>query len=412
MAAPLRFHEFLLRNAPYLSAGVLLTFLSSFGQTFFISVFAGPIQAEFGLSHAGWGAIYMVGTTASALVMVAAGGLSDVLRVRQLGAFVLCGLAAACVLMALNRNYWVLPLSVFALRFFGQGMSTHLAVVAMARWFVATRGRALSIAALGVSLGQALLPLIFVALMVRFDWRMLWLLSAAICLLGAPLLLRLLSQERTPRATSQDVSSTGMDNRHWSRGEVLRTPLFWLMVPSILGPAAFSTAFFFHQLHFATTKGWSLLELVAYFPFFTVMSVLAMLVAGWALDRWGAARLMPLYQLPMVAAFAIFATTASGIGMAAGFLAMALSVGAHAVLPSSFWAEAYGTRYIGAIKSLVMAVMVFGTAIGPGLTGALIDLGIDFDAQGYGIAVYFLLTTLCIWVGVRGARQRLNPRAA
>ncbi|WP_417839675.1 MFS transporter [Tritonibacter scottomollicae] len=412
MSQPIRFHEFLLSNAPYLSAGVLLTFLSSFGQTFFVSVFAGQIQTEFDLSHAGWGGLYMVGTTASALLMVAAGGLSDIMRVRHLGAFVLCGLSAACLLMALNHSYWVLPLSIFALRFFGQGMSTHLAVVAMARWFVAARGRALSIAALGVALGQALLPLIFVALMTILDWRTLWLVSAAVCLIGAPVLVRLLSQERTPQSSSKDVSSTGMDNRHWTRWEALRSPVFWLMVPSILGPAAFTTAFFFHQLHFATTKGWTLLELVAYFPFFTVMSVVSMLVAGWALDRWGATRLMPLYQLPLVAAFVIFATVSSGVGMAAGFLCMAASVGAHSVLPSSFWAEVYGTRNIGAIKALVMAVMVFGTAIGPGLTGLLIDLGIDFGDQGYGIAVYFLLTTLCMVIGVTGARKRLTPVAA
>ena len=121
---------------------------------------------------------------------------------------------------------------------------------------------------------------------------------------------------------------------------------------------------------------------------------------------------MPLYQLPLVAAFVIFATVSSGVGMAAGFLCMAASVGAHSVLPSSFWAEVYGTRNIGAIKALVMAVMVFGTAVGPGLTGLLIDLGIDFGDQGYGIAVYFLLTTLCMVIGVTGARKRLTPVAA
>ena len=45
------FARFLRDNAPFLSVGVLLTFVSSFGQTFFISVFAGEIRAEFGLSH-------------------------------------------------------------------------------------------------------------------------------------------------------------------------------------------------------------------------------------------------------------------------------------------------------------------------------------------------------------------------
>jgi hypothetical protein len=57
---------FLLDNARWLTVGVLLTFLSSFGQTYFISVFAGEIRAGFGLSHGEWGGIYTLGTTASA----------------------------------------------------------------------------------------------------------------------------------------------------------------------------------------------------------------------------------------------------------------------------------------------------------------------------------------------------------
>ena len=64
------FKEFLLRNAPFLGVGVLLTFTSSFGQTYFISIFAGEIRQEFGLSHAAWGAIYAAGTMASAVVMI------------------------------------------------------------------------------------------------------------------------------------------------------------------------------------------------------------------------------------------------------------------------------------------------------------------------------------------------------
>jgi hypothetical protein len=38
---------FLCANAPWLAAGFLLTFASSFGQTFFIAVFVGEIRADF-----------------------------------------------------------------------------------------------------------------------------------------------------------------------------------------------------------------------------------------------------------------------------------------------------------------------------------------------------------------------------
>ncbi len=411
MSTPDRLSRFLVKNAPFLAAGGLLSFLSGFGQTFFISVFAGQIRLEFGLSHAAWGGLYMLGTTASAIVMVWAGGLSDVFRVRHLGPMVLVALALACLAMALNHSLWALPLVIFALRFFGQGMSSHIALVAMARWFVAARGRALSIASLGFSVAEALLPLGFVAMMQVLDWRTLWLLAAALVLCGAPVLAKLLAQERTPQSTSESNSTFGMDNRHWSRGEVLRSPLFWCMAPALLGPPAFVTAFFFHQLHFATTKGMEHLQLVAFFPLYTGLTIVAMLVSGWALDRWNAVRLMPFYQLPIALAFLCFAAAGGPLGIALGFLFLAMTNGAQATLPNSFWAECYGTRNIGAIKALAMAIMVLGSAIGPGLTGLLIDLGLPFAQQGYGIAAYFLGASALMKLGILRARARLSPPA-
>ena len=200
---------FLSRNAPWLAAGGLLTFLSGFGQTFFISIFAGELRADFGLSHGAWGGLYSLGTAASAVVMVWAGALTDVFRVRVLGPMVLIGLSLACIAMALNPYVSGLPIVIFALRFFGQGMASHVAVVAISRWFVATRGRALSVATLGFAAAEALLPVGFVAMMAMVDWHLLWVVAAAISLCGMPLLMRLLREERTPQSISESQAWIG-----------------------------------------------------------------------------------------------------------------------------------------------------------------------------------------------------------
>ena len=234
---------FLRSNLRWLTAGMLLTFLSSFGQTFFISIFAGEIRETFEISHGQWGGIYALGTTASAALMVWAGGLTDRFRVRALGAVILAMLMVACLFMALNPVWWLLPLVVFGLRFTGQGMTSHIAVVAMSRWFIATRGKALSVATLGFALGEALLPLIFVSLLVSWDWRALWGIAALIAVAGIPVLTLLLREERTPQSMAQSDQALGMRARHWSRGQTLRHPLFWFMVPALLGPGAFNTAF-------------------------------------------------------------------------------------------------------------------------------------------------------------------------
>jgi len=393
--------SFLRDNAPFLAAGALLTFLSSFGQTFFISVFSGEIREGFGLSHGEWGGIYMLGTMASAAVMVWAGGLTDHFRVRVLGPVVLIGLAAAALAMALNPWAGALIAVVFLLRFFGQGMASHIAVVAMARWFVATRGRALSVASLGFAVGEATLPILFAFLLTLADWRLLWTGVALVPLLGALVLGWLLGKERTPQSHATTETSLGMRGRHWTRAQALRGPLFWLMLPAIMGPAAFNTAFFFHQVHLAEVKGLAHVELVALFPAYTLMSIGAMLVAGWGLDRVGTGRLMPFSQLPMVAAFTVFALAGGQATMFAGLMLLALTTGATSTLPNAFWAEFYGTAHIGAIKAMAAAAMVLGSAIGPGLTGVLIDLGIGIERQFLGISVYFLFASALMWLGIR-----------
>ena len=405
------FARFLIENARWLAAGALLTFMSGFGQTFFISIFAGEIRSELNLSHGEWGAIYAMGTTASAVVMVWAGALADRLRARVLGTSILMGMVAACLLMAATPSVLILPFAVFALRFTGQGMAGHLGIVVMSRWFSQMRGRAIATASFGFSLAEVILPISFVLLLSWFDWRLLWVAAAVIVVLSIPALRHLLKAERSPGEMSEATESLGLDGIHWTRRMAVKHWLFWLMVPAILGFSAFGTAFLFHQVHFAEIKGISHLSLVSSFPLYTAVSITSLMIFGWALDRFGVTRLLPFYELPIAIAFVCFALAPGLPAIWLGLLFFGISTGAASTLVPAFWAEVYGTRHIGAIKAMAAAVMVLGSAIGPGLTGGLIDFGIGLEVQYIGVALYFALVTIGLWRGVRrvetGAAQ--NP---
>ena len=400
--------RFILQNSRWLTAGALLTLISSFGQTYFISIFAGEIRTAFNLSHGDWGAIYGFGTFASAIVMIWSGGLTDVMRVRHLGPIVLAALVASCLFMALNPWVALLPVVIFCLRFTGQGMSTHIAAVAMSRWFVANRGKALSVASLGFSIGEACYPILVVSLLLFFSWQSVWILAAGVAALAIPALLWLLAEERSPQSSATEGQSLGMCGRHWSRNQALRHPLFWFMIPALLGQSAFNTAFFFLQVHFAEIKGWEHLQLVAMFPVYTLVSIAAMILSGILLDKLDTARLIPYFQLPMIVAFLIFAFGQSLIAALVGFIFLGLSSGANATLPNAFWAEFYGTKHLGSIKAAAAAVMVLGSAIGPAVTGVLLDYDLPLDTQYVAVSVFFGFSSLMMWAGVKRVRTRLS----
>lgn len=402
---------FLRDNAPWLAAGTVMTLASSFGQTFFISIFAGAIRAEYGLSNGDWGDAYTFGTLASAATMMAFGSIADRMGAGRLAAIVMAALAVFCLGMALTPAAWALPFLIWGLRFFGQGMLTQTPAVAVARWFRANRGRAISIVFLGVSIGQACFPYLFVTIMAATDWRTAWALAAIVPLLAAAATLALLRRERTPQGQARQTEAPGMLGRHWTRGQALRHWLFWATFPGFLAQPIFSTALAFHQVHLTEIKDWSHAGFAALFSVMTAANVAGILATGWAIDRIGAIRVVPLMLAPTAAGYLLLATAESLGGAAWGMALVGLSTGMIGAVNGAYWPEVYGTRSLGAIRALATSVMVFATALGPGVTGRLIDAGVDFRDQLAGMGLLSLACCASMGLAMWRAAPLLPARA-
>ena len=202
-----------------------------------------------------------------------------------------------------------------------------------------------------------------------------------------------------------------MKGKHWTRADALRHPLFWALTPTIMFFPAFATAFWFHQVHFAELKGYSHIALVAVFPLGTGVLAVSSIGYGWLIDKIGAKRILPFYLIPLIAAFILHWSADHLAWTALAVCLMGLAGGGQATILMAIWSEFYGTRHIGSIKAAAMSVMVLGSAIGPGLSGWLIDIEVGFELQMLGYAASFALAILILILPLRRASVDL-PVAA
>nr|WP_272214219.1 MFS transporter [Marinicella sp. W31]MDC2878073.1 MFS transporter [Marinicella sp. W31] len=316
-------------------------------------------------------------------------------------------LALAALMMALSQWIFLLFISLYMLRLFGQGMMSHIAVTAMGRWFNAMRGRAVSFSSLGLQTAEASFPLIFVLVSGLVGWRGSWIAAAILTLVvGLPLVVALMRVEREPQS-AEPGHKVQTAPRDWTRGEVLRDPLFWAILAVFLAPPFIGTTVFFHQVYMVELRGWTLEMFAGSFFLMSMASLAAMLVTGALVDRFSSVAVMPFMLVPIAAGCLVIGFSGASWTPYVFMPLIGCSMGASSTLNGALWPELYGARHLGSIRAVVIAAVVFSTAVGPGLTGYLIDAGVYYPVQ---IAVMGIVSIALATLMV-SLRQRLLKRA-
>ncbi len=388
--------DFLRRDPLLCLYGMTVAIGSSFGQTFFISLSAGELRTAFDLSHSAWGGIYSAGTLFSALVLSWSGQWIDRLDLRLWTVLLYIGLAAACLTMSLSTGPIMLFLAIFLLRQFGQGLSSHTSAATPARYFDRDRGKAIAFSGVGITFAEGLFPTFTIIVLAWLGWRETWMWSSVFVLaIWLPLALLLLKGHGTrhaaylerfgteetqgPFKAARALGGAAVDveasPRQWTRGEVLRDPRIYLLLPAILAPSFIVTGFFFHQVHIVDAKGWVMSQWAAAFLGYAVSSTAAGLIFGAIIDRIGTIRALPWFGPPLLGCCLALAIGESAWTAWAFMILAGTAAGMVGVLATAFWAEVYGTKHIGAIKALASALGVFASALSPVL------LGLAFDAN-------------------------------
>ena len=396
--------------AGLVGAAFLMTMSSGFGQTYFIAIFAPWLKSDLGLSDGSFGVFYTLANVASAGVLMWVGRFADHFRIRWLAVAALVCLAVACTGMASASTGWFLLAILFGLRLFGQGSLVHLALTGVGRWYVRRRGRMMSLAVLGHPVGEAVMPISAVVLISVLGWRQTWLIAAAVlCLISVPLVFFLLRNEPAHDQAADTGDSPVAPRRQWTRAEVLRTPEFFGVLLGIVAPGFVMTGVFFHQAYLVEAKGWTLAWFAGWLPVFAGTSVLTALLTGWLVDRFHARQLLPLFLLPMAAGVLVLAFSRSPYAVPVFMALGALTTGSASTLLGALWAELFGTRHLGAIRSVAFAMQVFISALAPGLVGILLDLGLRLEHQYVAMAAYAIAASL--WLRLLVPRLHRLARA-
>ena len=390
--------------------GFIFTFASSVGQSFFIGLFNSDIRSELNISHGEFGSIYGLATLFSSLVFIWVGKKIDDYRLLYYSIFVVILLSFASFFFSTVNTVLFLLVGIFLLRLSGQGLMSHTASTAISRYFEKRRGKALSIIWLGMSLGEFLLPVLIVYLLSFIYWRDLWIYITITVLIFLPVI-SFFTTKNINIYSREEESSEKKSNfsliKSWKRTEVLKDFKFYTMLPCIMAPAFIITGIVINQTFIIESKTWGPYTMAKAFMFYSILTVLTLFVSGILVDKFTSRKLLLYLNLPMLLGLLILIYFNHPY---TAFIFMGLigvSNGLTNILISSLWAEIYGVNYLGSIKSLTGALMVFSTALATVVFGVLIDFGYSIENISYICSIYIIISFLIILIFQRSYKPIL-----
>ncbi len=387
--------------------GFIFTFFSSFGQSFFLGIFNTSIRNELSITHGQFGSIYASATLLSSIVLIWVGKKIDDINISRFAFYVILLLSFSCFIFSNISSLLFLFLAIFLMRFSGQGMMSHTATTTISRYFTKSRGKALSTSWFGLSSAEFILPVLMIYLLTITEWRNIWLYISIIVIIFLPiasfLLVKNLKFESREGDSNQNIKDEKV--KQWKRIEVIKDFRFYIICANMLAMPWIATGTFVYQSFILESKNWGPYVIAQSFMAYSVLSLLTLFISGFLIDKFTSRKILIYMNIPLLLSVFVIIYFNNPVSSFIFLGLIGISNGLANVLGSSTWAEIYGVKYIGSIKALTTALMVFATAFGTALFGILIDKGFSIEQIAIISGIYIIISLVFLFL----IKEKLNP---
>jgi len=381
-------------NKKVIIFGFIFTFFSSFGQSFFLGLFNAPIRNELGITHGQFGSIYASATICSSLLLIWVGKKIDDYRILNYSFFVVALLFVSSLFFSFINSVYFLAVGIFLMRLSGQGLMSHASTTTISRFFERSRGKALSTIWFGLSTAEFVLPVLMTYFFLIYSWRTVWQGIAVLIVLFLPLVIlnTIKSINLDSREADNNPKLKKTKIKSWRRRDVLKDYRFYIVSLNMLAMPWLATGIFVYQSFISESKMWEVYTIPKAFMVYSITSIITLFMSGFLVDKFTGRKLILYMNLPLL--LAMYTLFQFNHQMSAYiFLGLiGVSNGLANILGSSTWAEIYGVKYIGSIKALTTAFMVFSTAFGTAVFGLLIDNGFSIENIGFVGGAYIVIS--------------------
>ena len=269
-------------------------------------------------------------------------------------------------------------------------------------------GKALSAGWFGLSTAEFILPVLIVYLLTITAWQNIWLSISILVLFCLPcasfLLIKKLDFDSREEFETNDLKKKEI--KQWKRIEVIKDYRFYIICLNMLAMPWIATGVFVYQSFITESKEWGSFVIAQSFMAYSILSVLTLLASGFLIDKFTSRKLLIFMNIPLLLSTLVLLFFNTSITAFIFLGLIGVSNGLANILGSSTWAEIYGVKYIGSIKALTTALMVFSTAFGTALFGFLIDRGFSIDQIALISLIYILISLILLF----SVKNKLNPQ--
>lgn len=404
-------------------AGVLASMLTSGIQAYGLGTFVRPMTDELGWSRTDISLGQTLSTATSGILGLFIGGLIDRRGGRMVMVIGAVVGGAGFAALGLVHELWQYYLVKSVILTVGITLAGPMIVnISISNWFVQRRGRAIAIAAMGLSVGAFTVPTIAAWLIEHIGWRAAWMVFGVtvwvVMIPAAWILIRRRPEDHGLRPDGDWVPTRAgsalnqrraqVDMLEWTRAEAMRTSTLWSLILTF-GLASMGVgALLLHLVPYLVDSGFTGKQAAFAFSMIGLSGLISKPFWGLIVERVPT-KFVAAAEFVLLAVGIVLVMVSPNLGtVAVAIFIFGVGVGGTLTVQETVWADYYGRRTIGTVRSVGRPFTIVFSAGGPVGAGLAYDLGGSYEVA----FVVFVAAYLIAAVLVLFTPEPRHPRAS